>query len=309
MQSEIILAIVELFLYFFLGSIAARLRAIKEEEISRWSTFIVKYIYSLYIFHTMVIGFEVSTLKELWPLPLLAIGMMLTGALLSLPLQTGLKNSNPQMIRSFRNICAMNNFGFLPIIIIGRLWGEEGLSRLFVMLLGSYTGYWTIGILLFGGRNSRDILRKLLNPSTIAILTALFFKGTTLHRFIPPVLMDFTGKIGSGAVPLILTLIGANLWFSLSTFSRKGIWNLFYYSLIRNFLIPAILIGLLFLLPISNRVFQIAAIVALMPASTMSSVLSRIYGGDPEFTSQAAVVTHILALITVPFGLILLNIG
>lgn len=308
MRLPIFLSIIELFLYFALGSTAAAFKAIKKEEISRWSNFIIKYIYSIYIFQTMISGFELSQLKELWPLPIIAIAMMLIGALASIPLKFGLKQSTAPLVKSFTNICAMNNFGFLPVIIVGRLWGNEGLSQLFIMLLGSYIGYWTIGVLLFGGRDLKDILKKVFNPSTVAILMGLIIKSSGLYKYIPSVFMDFTTKIGTGAVPLILTLIGANLWFSIKLINRKSLHNLIYFTLIRNILLPAIFILILILLPLNTTVFNIAVIVALMPSSTLSSVLSQMYGGDVGFTSQAALITHLVAMITVPAGLLLLNI-
>jgi len=48
-------------------------------------------------------------------------------------------------------------------------------------------------------------------------------------------------------------------------------------------------------------VYEISLIVSLMPASVSSTIITRVYGGSSEFAGQAAVVTTVASVLTVPF--------
>lgn len=307
MSSEILFAIIELFLYFTLGILAAMSHFIKDEEIEKWSNFITKWIYPLYIFKTLITGLDEAQLFQLWPLPIIGSGIMIVGALLGLATFWALKNKEEKLIRSYINISAMNNFAFLPIIIVERLWGSEGLAQFFIMLLGMYATYWTLGVLIYGSQGGLQILKRVFNPTFVAILLGLTIKLAKLDKFIPELFITFSSKLSASSVPLILTLIGANLFYSIKRFKKENIWNLFYFTILRNIVFPAILIGILMLLPISELMFKISLIVAVMPSSTMSTVLARIYNGDADFTAQCAVTTHLLSLVSVPLWLLVLG--
>lgn len=307
MSNEILFAIIELFLYFALGILAAATHFIKDDEIDKWSNFITKWIYPLYIFKTLVTGLNGNQLFQLWPLPLIGSGIMIVGAILGLATFWALKNKDEKLIRSYINISAMNNFAFLPIIIVERLWGSEGLAQFFIMLLGMYATYWTLGVLIYGGSGGIEIIKRIFNPTFVAILLGSAIKLSNLDRFIPELFITFSGKLSASSVPLILTLIGANLFYSIKRFKKENIWNLFYFTILRNIVFPAILILLLQLLPISQLMFKISLIVAVMPSSTMSTVLARIYNGDADFTAQSAVTTHLLSLVSVPLWLLALG--
>ena len=47
--------------------------------------------------------------------------------------------------------------------------------------------------------------------------------------------------------------------------------------------------------------------VRMMPASMTATILTRRYGGSPDFAARAAVVTTLLSLVTIPVALILLK--
>jgi predicted permease len=52
---------------------------------------------------------------------------------------------------------------------------------------------------------------------------------------------------------------------------------------------------------------NVAVIVALMPVPISSTVLTRRFGGSPRFAAQAAMVTTLLAAVTVPLAVMLLQ--
>ncbi|MBN1257398.1 MAG: AEC family transporter [Planctomycetes bacterium] len=304
MTSEIILAIVEIFGIFTIGWLARHKVYIREAELDRWSRFVIDFIFPFLVFNSIVMNFEAERLGELWPLPLLGFGMIAFGALAGFFLRRGVSNQSPATVKTFHHFCAINNYGFIPIIIIYNLWGEAALARLFFFNLGSSIGYWTIGVTLLGESDLRRTAKNMLSPSLLALFLALVLSITGYNQAIPGVVLKICGTIGAAAIPLILILVGASIYPFPSMQNKR---DLAYLTGVRLVLLPLLMIGILLLLPLTNDVRAIALIVALMPASVSSSILTRRYGGDPDYASGAAVITTFFAIITLPLGLWLLQ--
>jgi predicted permease len=60
------------------------------------------------------------------------------------------------------------------------------------------------------------------------------------------------------------------------------------------------LAAILNLLPLPPEVFRVAFIVSLMPVSASAVVFMRRFGGDPDLAAQAAVITTLLSVLTIP---------
>jgi hypothetical protein len=303
MAASILLAITEIFIFFLLGWVSNRMGLIKEEHINSLTRFVILFLLPPLIFSRIVMNLDADTLLDLWMLPVLGFSMMALGGGLGFILAKGVREKDENVVKTFRHFCAVNNFGFFPIIVIGRLWGEEAVAKLFLLHLGSYIGYWSIGISLLGKGRVKDILKNLLNPPLIAVLIAAAVVFLNASSHIPDFFMMMFEKTGTIAVPFVLILIGASLH---GLPKGKELWDIGYLSLVRLVLIPAVTILLLLLLPLRNDVYRIAAVVSLMPVAASSVVITRQYGGSPRFASHCAVVTTFLSAVTVPLSVLII---
>jgi predicted permease len=300
MITKIIAAIGEIFGIFLIGWLARYKKYIHEQELTKWSRFTIDILFPFFIFHNIIEHFEVDRLHQLWPLPLIGLAIVLLGTLTGFLCKLGVKNKNPDFIKTFHHFCAVNNYGFLPIIIVYNLWGEVALARLFFFNLGSSIGFWTVGIALLGNVNITSAYKKIISPNIIALFFALFLSISGFNFYIPDIVIKISATVGAAAVPCILIIIGASLY----PFPRMtNLRDLIYLTIIRLMLLPVLYIFLITLLPLNNDVKNIAYIVSLMPTPVMSTILTRRYGGDPEFAAQAAVLTTILSIFTVMIGL------
>lgn len=301
---EVILAVVEIFGVFGVGFVARHLGYINEKDIERWGAFIVDMLFPLLIFHAVIAGFEPGKLGELWPLPVIGIGMMALGALIGYPARLLLRSREPEVRRTFHHFCAMNNFGFLPIIICYNLWGDTGLANLFLFNLGSQIGYWTIGTMLLGQSELRGALKAAFTPPTVALFVALFFCFTGAREMLPEVVQRIAKNAGSAAIPAQLCVIGATLYPLPKILHRQDLALL---TLMRLVLIPAALCWIVLALPLSLDVTRVSLVVALMPVAVGTVILARRYGGCSDFAAQAAVVTTVVSMVTIPVGMWLLR--
>ena len=65
----------------------------------------------------------------------------------------------------------------------------------------------------------------------------------------------------------------------------------------------SVLIFLLKLFSLEKEMFEVSIVVALMPAAASSVLIAKRYGGCPDFTGQAIIVTTLFSLITIPLWL------
>ena len=144
---------------------------------------------------------------------------------------------------------------------------------------------------------AKNPFRNLVNPGTVSL--GLGFCAALFSVKVPGFLMDACKLIGSGAIPLAMLTVGAILFKSLGK-AAMGIKALSALTLCRLLLAPAILLVLTKAL--NNLSLMSKAIIVLqaaMPPPSMSPLITRKYGGDPEFASTGVLYTTLFSLVTV----------
>ncbi len=76
-------------------------------------------------------------------------------------------------------------------------------------------------------------------------------------------------------------------------------------ALVRLVVIPGVSVLLLVLFNLPRDIFLVSFIVAVMPVSSQSSLITRRYGGSPEFASKAIIVTTLVSAVTIPLWVVL----
>ncbi|MGF1531561.1 MAG: AEC family transporter [Puniceicoccaceae bacterium] len=229
----------------------------------------------------------------------IVLGFVVAG-LLAKPL--GLREKVSQ--RSFAFATGVFNFGYLAIPLVTALHGPEILPTLFLFNAGVDLAIWSAGILTLTGSWNRGWYRKAINPPFLAIVLAVFLTYTGMDRWIPEALIGFARQIGAIAIPIGLLLTGSVIYselFSGKTAPDGGRSALLGGSLVRLLILPLLLLGLLYCLPLSSDLLRVAIVQAAMPTGVFTIVLARHYGGSPEISIRSAIPTQILAFLTTPF--------
>lgn len=298
-------SIAELFGLFAIGWLIRRWDYARKEDLDRWGRIAAEIFYPFLIFHSIIRDFDPATVRTLWMMPALALGLMVAGATVGLLVCRGMKSRDPATRRTFVHLCAMNNFIYLPIFIIQNSLPPAALADFFVFNLGSTIGFWTIGVLTLGGITEwRSTLRNLISPPLVSMFAAIALAWSGARDWLPQPLIAICRDAGSLSVPLMLIIIGAGLQ---GAFHRDQVRDLTFITVLRLFLLPALYIAIIKAMPLPPDLELLAIIVALMPASAVSSVMARLYGGVPAFASAATLVTHVGSLVTVPLAFWWLN--
>ena len=293
------------------GALARRRGLLSETGTRELARFALSFAFPPLIFLS-VLALSPADLRANALLPLAAAGLCLLGlaaALLVIPL--ALRRAPAATRRAFAFQCLINNYLFLPLPIVSRLFGPRGVALLVFASLGFEIVLWTLGVFLFTSRASlRDALRDLLSPPLLALLLGLLC--VFLRPLLPPIASPLLRAAFDAARDGLSILSGAALALSMAVAgSRFAVLPLsalrtppvLLLAALRLLAIPLLALPLLRLLPLPHDARLILALVAAMPAAVVSSLLAERYGGDVPFISASLLLTHLLSLLSVPLVL------
>ena len=268
------------------------------------SKLIVNVLVPLYMLNNVLT--KVGTRQKLWeivvclPLPMitifisLALGIWMAGRLGIHAPRRGV----------FINVMTFTNCVLVGFPIIISLFGEEAAAVGMVYYMVNTICFWTIGVQLLredGGQKSslfsKAGLKKLLSPPLLGFLlgVVLVILGLSLLA----VLANPVSQLGSCATPMAMMFVGCILrdadWSKLKI-SR----DLLLVLLFRFIVCPALMLGVVYVMPLPALNKQVFFLLSSMPAMTQLSVMSKESGSDVEFASLLIAVTTVLSIFMIP---------
>jgi hypothetical protein len=276
------------------------------------SKILVNFIYPCFIFYAIVNCFTFSELVGRWTLPAGSLGIMVAGYLIGLVAVRFISFRTVDEKKSFLFQSLMNNYSFLPLPLVILLFGERGGAALIFSSFGAELAVWTIGVfILHGEKFSMRKLNHLLTPPMISLYCAILFSWILSvlkangclagHENLAP-FADYTlntlKMIGAATIPLAMIVAGSRIaMMNFSGFSNVRVWIL---TSLRLIVIPLAALSILKLIGLSGDTEKILMVVAVMPTSIASIMMSEIYGGDKEFMTVTVVASHLFSIITIP---------
>ena len=294
---KVLLAIGQTFVFFAVGAAAVKFKYLDSRDVSRVGNFTMDVIFPFCCFASVFHGMQGADPMAVWMPPVLGFGIMALNAVIGLGLQYGLKNRSESRMKAFRQMAAINNYLFLPLIIVESLYGSAGSACLMLFSVGSAVGFWSVGIWVMSkfGLN-KETFKNLITSNLIAVLLAV-----ALVCFKVPVndeVIRLANGIGMIGTPLMLVLTGASLTLSGAALFREGrdaAWGV----LCRLVIIPALTVAVLKMIPMPPMVFNVALIIALMPTSCASVIIVGKYGGDVDYSGQQLLLSTFISPATI----------
>ena len=260
---KVILAIGQTFVFFAVGAAAVKLKYLDTRDVSKIGSFTMDVIFPFCCFASVFNGMQGADPVAVWLPPVLGFGIMAFNAIIGLGLQFGLKNRSESRLKAFRQMAAINNYLFLPLIIVENLYGSAGSGCLMLFSVGSAIGFWSVGIWVMSkfGFN-KETFKNLLTSNLVAVLIAIALVCCKVP--VPDQVIKVANGIGVIGTPLMLVLTGASLTLSGAKLFREG-RDAAGGVLCRLVIIPAFTVAVLKLLPMPAMIFNVALIIALMP--------------------------------------------
>ena len=254
------------------------------------------------IFTNIIFRFDPKVYSEWWTLPLWWIGFTIIIVLLSL---IGMKLIKKDYRPEFGMSLLYPNTIFVPMVIIQNLFGDNSsiLVDLFLFTLFFPVFMFNTYHLFFrkkGSVKNKFIWSKFVNPILIATILAVALRLSGVHQNIPNVVLSITKILGNTALPLILLLIGGNVYVD---FQRKGkihFNSILIFIALKNFIFPMIILTLLIIIKPPFSVAFLIFLLSTVPPITAIPILTQKVGGNISITNQFLISSFLISIISIP---------
>jgi len=197
---------------------------------------------------------------------------------------------------------AFSNFGFMGNAVVSAMFPDIFLEYIiFTLPLWVLIYLWGVPNLLIAESGEKQSIKErakaFLNPMFVGMLIGMVIG--LLRIPVPAWAMSVVDVASSCMSPIAMLLTGITVsTISLKkTFTDKQIYAV---SIIRLILIPLAFIGVAQWIPMNQTVYVCAICSLAMPLGLNTIVIPSAYGKDTSVAAGMAVISHILACITIP---------
>ena len=301
--SDVLSAVLPVFFLALVGIGLRRVRWLTEEADATLLRLVVNVLTPCLIFDKVLGNQALQRAENLLIPPLMGFGGIVLGIGLCwlFRRRVGLKTDSEQ--RTFALVAGLQNYGYVPFPLVLVLFANhpDTPGVLFVHNLGVDIAMWTLGLMTLGHATGPGEWRKLINAPLVAIVLSLLLNACGAARWMPRPVGITASMLGACAFPLGIMLTGAMVADQIRQLHpARAAGALIWSAVFRLGVIPALMLGIVRILPCSVEIKRVIVVQAAMPAGVFPIVLSRLYGGDPATAVRIVAGTTILSLITIP---------
>ena len=227
---------------------------------------------------------------------IIAVGMFLAFSIAGMVLSP-LFEKDRELRKIFQLMFVFSNVGFIGIPVISSIFGAEYVVYVSEFMLVYTLVFYTYGIALMDGKFSKDSLRAMVNPGTIAGLLAM---AVILFEIqLPEFLNTAVTYLGNVTSPMALVAVG----FALADSDIKKVFcqpRLYLFSVVKLLVLPLLLVPLLRFAVGTSDLLSVCMLMFGMPVGNMPLILGNQRGLDVTACSAAIILSTVLCVLTVP---------
>lgn len=302
-------AIGKILIVVLVAGVLVRKKILKQSDIKSLSEITVVIFLPALIFSNTILNFDPETIPNWWIIPLVGILMpLLSIAIASLFFLRKLKDK-----QNLLPLAAIPNAAYL-VLPIGRLLFEDNFDQFalydFLFILGFNPVLWTVGkyLVSYTGEKRVFTIKSIITPPFISNVLAVLIVLTKLHNYIPDLIIEPIRLTGTATVPVATFILGATLG-SISLKAFPPIKDISRIVGVKLFLIPTIVFFVLQYLNLEDKLLEMFIMIqaSAAPAANLI-VIVRKYEGNTQQVGSIMLVAYLLALITMPFWMTLLEV-
>ncbi len=130
----------------------------------------------------------------------------------------------------------------------------------------------------------------------IALLLRLYY----MHIFIPNFLISGLSMLGAMALPLIMIILGGNIFIDSQEKGRVQLPEVIKFVLVKNFFFPLVILGVLLIVHPPYPVALIIFLQSAVPPISAIPLVTKRHGKDSAITNQFIVGSYLFLLISLP---------
>jgi len=205
-------------------------------------------------------------------------------------------------------LSGLGNTGFIGIPLCAVLFGPEGALYAAIFDAGVDFTIWTVGVFLLQEKKQFRFrtLKEMINIPMMAIVLGL--SAAYFHVKPPSLFIELFDYLAALAAPLAMFYIGTiimNLQRSRVSNATRQMWIPL---VVKLFIVPLSVAFFVLLFHVDVVVIQTIVIQSMMPTITLASILFAKFSADEEMGAMTTVVSTIIALMTIPLMIYIVNI-
>jgi predicted permease len=210
--------------------------------------------------------------------------------------------------REFKVSLLFQNGIFFPLAIIVEMYGAHSplLVDLFLFTLLYPAFFFNVSPLFFNKGLKVDPA-KVFNPVLIATVLAMLIRLLNLSGYIPGFLIDGLRLVGAMAVPLLMLVLGGNVYLDMKGNERPAYREIAKFVLMKNLIFPLVTLAMLAILKPGYALAFIIMMQASVPPVTAIPIITEREGGNRNIVNQFMVASFLFALVSMPFMLMLFS--
>ena len=303
---------IQLILTVGIGFFTVKTHIVSENFEKQLTALIMKILLPCMIVKSMMAAFSWNELKLCGQLVVIAIVLWaITFGLGQLTFRLMGKTPSARIMRFGM---MYTNFTFVGIPVIESLYGATGVFYFVIFQVPYRMVYYSSAEPLLSPpglqhkkRTLRDKLRGLFSAPVVAVIVGLFLYLTQLQ--LPTPITGVIHSLGSCASPLGMLLCGMSLGkYPIRRLLRP---KYFLVPLVRNLLLPALILGLCVLVVLETQLAQVVVMFTALPVASLTAAFTIQYDPNQEtqFEAAAAVLlSTTFACVTIPLWSWLLSI-
>lgn len=291
-----------LFAFALAGFFLSKKEMLNNAHTPLLSVFLVNIFLPCNVFKTFAANFNRSYLKTHYDIIIVsAVILILMMTLMHFVAKLFDKRKYERAIYEYS--LTVPNYGYIGYALAESILGESGLLNAMMFAIPLSVYIYTVS---FCKMTKRPLsFKKLLSPVMLAMIFGIPLGLSGIQM--PEIAVTILAKSSACMAPVSMLLTG----IVISEFDFKKVFKqkkLYIVTILRNFIIP-IIIGLCLTPFFNTTVIQIAVLMYAMPCGLNTIVFPRLVGEDCSIGAGLAVLSNVLACISIPIVLSLFGIG
>jgi len=253
------------------------------------------------ILYNILTKFDTKKIFALWQFPVAWFLETVFFFILTIIFSYFAKSKNR---REFAVSLFYQNGIFFPIILISQIYGEKSplLVNLFLFTIFYPTFFFNTCHLFFKNENKREIslFKEIFNLAMLATIIGIFIKFLSLNRYIPDFVFDIFKRVGAMTIPLLMIIIGGNIYLDFKRKVKFEVFENFKFILIKNFAFPLITIAILSFFNLNKDLKLILFLESTVPPITAIPIFVKRAGGNDSLANQFLISSFIVSLVSIP---------
>ncbi len=192
----------------------------------------------------------------------------------------------------------VGNTGNLGIPVCYFAYGDTGLAYAMTFFAVQCLLLFSVGEAVYAGRF--DVRKVYTSPIVLSITAAVGFKLMNIE--LPSLAIETLSLMGQIAIPLMLITLGV----SLASMRARSLPSTLMWSMVRTGLAIAIGFGVAELLGLEGAVRGVVVLETVVPVAVFNFLLAVRHSRNSETVAGLVLVTHLAAIVYLPFVLAIL---